>query len=276
MNPGDNEHQTEKTPRVIGGYNKESLEKAVAIYSKIISVPLVQISNLDATELVKLVENTQRDLNIAYVNEIALICENIGVDAREVLAGCKTKWNWYNALPGPGVGGHCLPNNPYYILKRARECNFEPKLMLLGRQVNDSMMLHTVEMCMDALKEKGMNIKGAKIAVLGAAYKANLDDVRQAPSRVVVPRLVELGADVIIHDPKVNEVNLKKVHTKTTSTLKEALKADCVIFLCAHDEYRVITPRDLKGKIVIDAVWLFDKIENTTYRRIGLSIKTVK
>jgi nucleotide sugar dehydrogenase len=258
----------QKTPRIVGGFNDESGKIAKTLYESIIDASIMQVSTLDTAELVKLVENTQRDLNIAYINEIALICEKIGVDVKEIIAACKTKWNFYPAMPGPGVGGHCLPNNPYYILKRAEEKGFHPRLIMLGRQVNDSMQYHVVDLIADALNELGKPIKGTKIALLGVSYKANVDDVRQAPSRVIAEELRKKGANLVITDPHVNEVNMKKVHDKVVS-LEEALKCECLVFLCGHDEYKKLDLTKTNAKAVVDAVFLFDGFEKGVYKRVG-------
>ena len=267
MNPGDSEHAVNTTPRIVGGFDAQSGKLAKALYESIIDAKIMQVSSLDAAELVKLVENTQRDLNIAYINEIALICERIGVDVKEIIEACKTKWNFYHAMPGPGVGGHCLPNNPYYILKRAEEKGFHPRLIMLGRQVNDSMMHHVVELVEGAFKEMGKGIKGSRIALMGVAYKANVDDVRQAPSRVIAEELRTLGADLLVCDPYVNEANMRKVHDKPVS-IEEALKSECLVFLVAHDEFKKIDLSKTKAKAVVDAAFLFNGFKGI-YKRVG-------
>lgn len=259
LNPGDNDHNVRVTPRIVGGIDEKSGILAQKFYESYIDAKIFRMSSLDAAELVKLVENTQRDVNIAFMNEVALICEHIGVEVKEVIEGCATKWNFYKVLPGPGVGGHCLPNNPYYILKRAEERGFEPKLLLLSRKLNDSMMHHVVELIEKTLG----SLKGKRIAVMGVAYKANVDDVRQSPARGMIPELLSNGSEVIIFDPYVNEVNKKKVHSAIASSFEEAVKeCDCVVFLCAHDEFKKIKLeqiRKLNPKAsVVDTSFLFD------------------
>ncbi|NYZ78201.1 nucleotide sugar dehydrogenase, partial [Candidatus Micrarchaeota archaeon] len=271
LNPGDNEHAVRITPRVVGGLDAQSGAIVQALYESVVEAKIFRVSDMDTAELVKLVENTQRDLNIAYMNEIALVCEKIGVDVKEVIEACSTKWNFYKAWPGPGVGGHCLPNNPYYILKRAEGAGFRPKLMMLGRQINDSMMHHAVELIEKALSEAGLQVKGTRIALLGISYKANVDDVRQAPSRVIAPELCEKGADLVVSDPHVNEVNAKKVHDKIVP-LDEALKAECLVFLQAHDEYKKLDLTKTRAKAVVDLAFLFDEKrvpKNCVYKRVG-------
>ncbi len=271
MNPGDNEHAVRVTPRIVGGVDARSSELAQALYESVVEAKIFRVSSMDTAELVKLVENTQRDLNIAFMNEIALVCEKIGVDVKEVIEACSTKWNFYKVWPGPGVGGHCLPNNPYYILKRAEQAGFHPKLMMLGRQVNDSMMHHAVELIQEALKKAGLSLENTRIALFGISYKPNVDDVRQAPSRAIAQELRDKGADFVVSDPHVNEVNAKKVHDKIVS-LDEALKADCLVFLQAHDEYKKLDLTKTRAKAVVDLAFLFDEKsvpKNCVYKRVG-------
>ncbi len=275
INPGDDEHSIRRTPRVVGGLDERAGELAQALYEAVVEARVFRVSNMDTAELVKLTENTQRDVNIAFMNEIALVCERIGVDVREVIEACATKWNFYKVWPGPGVGGHCLPNNPYYIIKRAEEAGFKPRVMRLGREINDSMMRHAVELIESALGEAGLKTKGTRIALFGVAYKPDVDDVRQAPSRVIAAALRGKGAALVITDPHVNAVNAAKVHDKSVS-LDEALAADCLVFLQAHSEYKKIGAAKLsRAKAVVDMAFLFDEGAlraggfKGVYRRVG-------
>jgi nucleotide sugar dehydrogenase len=275
INPGDDEHSIRRTPRVVGGLDERAGELAQALYESVVEARVFRVSDMDTAELVKLTENTQRDVNIAFINEIALVCERIGVDVREVIEACATKWNFYKVWPGPGVGGHCLPNNPYYIMKAAEEAGFKPKLMRLGREVNDEMMHHAVELVENALGEAGLKIKGTRIALFGVAYKPDVDDVRQAPSRPIAAELRAKGAALVITDPHVNEVNARKVHDKIVST-DEALRADCLVFLQAHSEYKKIPASKIKNaKAIVDMALLFDEKKlraagvKGVYRRVG-------
>ncbi|MFH1056957.1 MAG: nucleotide sugar dehydrogenase [Candidatus Micrarchaeota archaeon] len=270
MNPGDTTHTVGNTIRIVGGVDSESGEIAKALYESVLGPNVLLVKNMKTAELVKLVENTQRDVNIAFINEIALLCEKLGVDARELVDACATKWNFYKLYPGPGVGGHCLPNNPYYILKAAGKVGFKPRLFPLAREINDSMPAHVVELVEKALAKTSKKISGTKIAVLGVAYKPNLDDVRQAPSRTVIPLLLQKNADLVVSDPHVNEANLKKVFEKHSSLEKAIEWADCLVFLCAHDEYKKLGESELKEKIVVDGALVFEKPVGRIYERVGL------
>ncbi|MEM4255205.1 MAG: nucleotide sugar dehydrogenase [Candidatus Norongarragalinales archaeon] len=271
LNPGDNEHNVMVTPRVVGGVDAQSGRVAKALYESVVDARIVLVSNADTAELSKLVENTQRDVNIAYINEIALICEKTGIDVKEILEACSSKWNFYKAKPSAGVGGHCLPNNPYYILKASQENGFYPTLIMTARRLNDSMPLHTVDLVETALGDAGKTLRGSSVAVMGVAYKENVDDVRQAPSRAIIPELLKRGARVSICDPYVNEVNLAKVHDSAVS-IREALNADCVLFLVAHEEFKKIKPSQISSSAIVDAAFLFDRndFKGKAYKRVGM------
>lgn len=270
LNPGDTQHSIDNTPRIVGGINSASKQSAQALYESV-GLKMHSVANIHTAEMVKLVENTQRDVNIAFINEMALLCEKIDVDAYELIQACSTKWNFYKLLPGPGVGGHCLPNNPYYIAKRAKEVGFEPDLMLTARHRNDEMPMHVVELVEKGLKESGKTLDQSTVALVGVAYKANVDDVRLAPSRVIADALLKKGASLKITDPHVNEANMKKVHDHVVE-LEEALACDAVVFLCAHDAYKEIRPQEVKATVVVDAVFLFSPSQfSQIYKGIGRS-----
>ncbi|MBI5036465.1 nucleotide sugar dehydrogenase [Candidatus Micrarchaeota archaeon] len=264
MNPGDKEHNIFNTKRIVGGSNAESLELAKTLYESV-GLNMFPVSNLRTAELVKLVENTQRDVNIAFMSEIALLSEKIGVNVKELVEACSTKWNFYKLLPGAGVGGHCLPNNPYYILKAANNAGVEMPLMMTARRTNDQMMQHVVDLVERVMQGK---VAGKKIALLGVAYKANVDDVRQAPSRFIAAVLKLSGAEVVYHDPLVNEANGNKIDAKRVS-LEEALSADCLMILCKHDQFKQLRPEQVKAKAVVDCCFLFEKKDFDNYAGVG-------
>lgn len=250
MNPGDKIHTIDRVARVVGGIDKKSAQLAEVLYKRVIQAPIFRCSSIETAELIKLVENTQRDINIAYINEIAQLCEKLSLDVYEVLDAAATKWNFYRVAPGPGVGGHCIPNNPYYILKVARRLGYEPKTILTARQVNDAMPRHVVSLIKDGLAELSRPLRGAKILMLGVAYKPNIDDVRQAPSRAIAAMLRKAGGPLLIHDPHVNAVNMAKVHKRVAKKLAAGLRgADCVVLVTPHNEYKKLRLRWLRRAI---------------------------
>jgi nucleotide sugar dehydrogenase len=278
MNPGDSSHTIKNTPRIVGGIDSKSADMAYKLYKSVIDAEIFRVSSLEAAEMVKLVENTQRDINIAYMNEIAIICEKLGLDVKEIINACATKWNFYKVWPGPGVGGHCIPNNPWYIIKKAVEIGYNPKLIRTARAVNEEMPDHVVELIRDGLKAIGKDIRSSKIAILGVAYKADVDDVRQAPSRAIVSKLKRMGADVWIHDPKVGQNNMLKVHNKIMKNLSELKSCDCIVFVTDHSEYKKIKINGIKrlvGKkaVLVDTRFIFNpkdvKKAGFVYKGVG-------
>ncbi len=277
VNPGDVNHTIELVPRVVGGIDEKSSVIAEEVYKQVLDAQVIRVSNADTAELIKLVENTQRDINIAFVNEVALLCEKIGVNSKEVIDGASTKWNFYRVFPGPGVGGHCLPNNSYYLAKIGQTVSIPTELALKAREINDSMPVHVVELIKEAYYEANLDIKNSKIALLGIAYKSNIDDTRQSPSIEVVKQLQKINANFSIHDPFVNSKKMKEIHKLVFTELNKALESDCVVFLCGHDEYRNVNLGKIKAKIIIDAVGLFSKEQLTAsgkvHKKLGIGEK---
>lgn len=204
-NPGDAAHPIRKVARVVGGIKPEWTEAAVQLYTSIIDVGVHPVSSLRTAEAAKIIENIQRDLNIALMNELALIFERMDIDVMEVILAAATKWNFNVYYPGPGVGGHCLPVDPYYLTKKAQELGYHAQVILAGRRVNDTMPLHVLDLLIDGLNEAGKPLKGSKILVLGTSYKANTADLREAPSEVLIHESVVRGAQVSVADPYCEE-----------------------------------------------------------------------
>lgn len=216
--------------RVVGGTSPEAAELAVRLYRYVVEADLDPVDCLTA-ELVKTMENTYRDVQIAFANEMALLCEDMGADVWQVreLVNKSPYRNMH--LPGAGVGGHCIPKDPWLLIANASD-DFEPRLIPTARAVNDGMPLHVADLTVDALNEAGVSVADAKVAVLGYAYLANADDTRNSPSKALAARLRELGADVVIHDPYVPEYQ---------GDLMERVRGcDAVVLMVAHDDYRAL------------------------------------
>jgi UDP-N-acetyl-D-mannosaminuronic acid dehydrogenase len=212
---------------------------AVELYRYIVRADLDATDCLTA-ELVKAVENTYRDVQIAFANEVALLCENVGADVWEVRQLVNKSPHRDMHLPGPGVGGHCIPKDPWLLIHGTGD-GFEARLIPTARAINDSMPLHMVELVEGALREAGKGVRGARIAVLGYAYKENTDDARNSPTIPLVERLEGLGAEVAVHDPYVRGYN---------EDLEEvAAGSDCVVVMAAHDQYRELKLENLKTRL---------------------------
>ncbi len=223
-------------PRVVGGIDEESTRRAVALYSHIVRREITATDCLTA-EVAKTVENAYRDVNIAFANEVALICESLGVDVYEVRELINARHDRHMHLPGAGVGGHCLPKDSWLLCHGLREYGrtlVDPAMVTLARQINDSMPLHVLQLVEEALAEKGLTLAGARIAVLGVAYLENSDDIRNTPARPLIEALQSRGASVVAHDPYVRTFE----GVEFTHDLEMALRgADCAVIVTRHRDY---------------------------------------
>ena len=225
--------------RVVGGMNSEAAELAVKFYRFVVQADLDAVDCL-AAEMVKTMENAYRDVQIAFANEMALLCEDMGADVWQVRSLVNKSPYRDMHLPGAGVGGHCIPKDPWLLIANANH-DFKPRLIPAARAINDGMPLHMTNLTLKALREAGIEIKDAKVAVLGYAYLENSDDTRNSPSEVLVARLRELGAEVAIHDPYVPEHK---------GDLQEAIGgSDAIVVMVAHDAYRTMDLNALKTKV---------------------------
>lgn len=225
--PGKLLKNIQECHRVVGGMNPEAAELAVRFYRHVVQADLDPVDCLTA-ELVKTMENAYRDVQIAFANEMALLCEDMGSDVWQVRELVNKSPFRAMHLPGAGVGGHCIPKDPWLLIANAGE-GFEPRLIPQARAINDGMPLHMADLTVEALQEIGMDVAGAKVAVLGYAYLENSDDTRNSPSEALVARLRKLGAEVAIHDPWVPEYQ---------GNLEECVRGcDAVVVMVRHDEY---------------------------------------
>jgi len=237
--PGKLLANIENCSRVVGGMSPETAQAAVELYRYIVKADLDPTDCLTA-ELVKTVENTYRDVQIAFANEVALLCESVGADVWEVRQLVNKSPQRDMHLPGPGVGGHCIPKDPWLLVHGAGD-GFEARLIPTARAINDSMPFHVLELVERALREAGREVRGARIAVLGYAYKENTDDARNSPAIPLIKRLEELGAEVAVHDPYVKGYN---------NDLEEVVTgSDCVMIMAAHDQYRELDLENLKTQL---------------------------
>jgi len=277
-NPGDEEHTLSKVKRVIGANSPKVGKILHKLYSSIVEIPdgIVMVRNTKTAEAAKVIENTQRDLNIALMNEIALICERLGIDSVEVINAAATKWNFVKYIPGAGVGGHCLPHDPYYLTSKAKELGYNPEIILAGRRLNDWMPHHMTELIQDGLNKIRKSVKGSKVIVLGASYKENVGDLRSAPSEIVVENLLRKGADVVLIDPYV-KTDGKLWGCELYKSLENAPieNTSAIAFMTAHDVFTEEVLLAIRGKLAKDAV-LIDgrrRLDTTKLKEKYLIIK---
>ena len=235
IDPGNATYTTKNIPKVIGGITPRCTKLAVALYGSIIQ-RTVPVSGARVAEMVKLLENTFRAVNIGLVNEIALMCDRLGIDVWEVIEAAKTKpFGFMPFYPGPGIGGHCIPSDPVYLAWKARVHGFEARFIELASQINGAMPEHVVDKVVKTLNDRRRALKGSTILLLGLAYKKDVGDLRDSPAFDVARLLQERGARVIYHDPFVPTAQLSGVAARsaplTASTLR---RADCAVILTDH------------------------------------------
>ena len=235
VDPGNEEWTTRNIPKVVGGVTPACTEHAALLYSQTLG-PVVPVSSTKVAEMVKLLENTFRSVNIGLVNEIALMSDRMGIDVWEVIDAAATKpFGFMPFYPGPGLGGHCIPIDPFYLSWKAKESGFEARFIELAGVVNGSMPYHVVSKVVDALNEIGRAIKGSKILVLGVAYKEDIDDVREAPALDVMKLLQEKGAVLSYSDPYVPTLHVGGFSLESSELTPELLgEADCIVITTAH------------------------------------------
>jgi nucleotide sugar dehydrogenase len=229
-------------PRVVGGIDTQSTDVASWLYEAALGVRIIRVSNPKTANAIKLMENVFRDVNIALVNEIALLYEKLGIDTIEVIDACATKYNFMPHYPSAGVGGSCLPQNSYYLIFEGTKVGNIPQLIRLAREINDRMPDYVVELVSKALIEAGKTVDHVKVAILGITYKPNVRDIRLTPMEKVVTKLVGIGARLTIFDPYFKNENVFGL--KASNSMEEAVEgSDCVVIGTAHKEFYQI---DLK------------------------------
>lgn len=237
VDPGNATFKTKNTPKVVGGITEECTEVAAALYEAILEAPVHKVSSPAVAEMEKILENTYRNINIGLVNELAILCHKMGINLWEVVDAAKTKPYGFQAFyPGPGLGGHCIPLDPYYLSWKAREYGFHTSMIEASMMVNDRMPEYCVERASKILNEKKKALNGSKILVLGVAYKQDIDDYRESPALEVIDRLEESGAEVKFFDPFIAEYKYKGQIKKGEVQLdKELLQSsDLVIITTSH------------------------------------------
>ena len=213
VDPGNPQFQTHNIPKVVGGVSKDSTEAAAMLYGQIVN-EVHAVSSARVAEACKLWENTFRAINIGMANEMAKVCNALGIDTWEVVRAAATKpFGFMPFFPGPGIGGHCIPLDPHYLSWKARQHGFDSQFITLAEQINSSMPKYVAGLVRDALNEQEKSVKGSKILILGVAYKKDIDDMRESPALSVIDLLRSRGADVVYHDPFVNEVTFDHAYT---------------------------------------------------------------
>ncbi len=238
VDPGRTDWTTTNTPKVLGGITPACLEVSKAWYSSALET-VVPVSSAEVAEMAKLLENTFRMINIGMVNEMAIMCDRLGVDVWEVIEAAATKpFGYMKFLPGPGLGGHCIPIDPLYLSWKLKTVNYSARFIELASEINTSMPRYTVSKVQDALNTRKKALNGSKVLVIGIAYKPNIDDLRESPALDIIHLLEQKGAQVSYHDPYIKSFNHDGVKMESVSDLDSAVKrADCVVIVTNHSAY---------------------------------------
>ena len=268
INPGDKVHRLENIHKIVSGMDEESLREIKSVYDLVIEVGTHPVSNIRTAEAVKVVENSQRDINIAFMNELAMVFDRMDIDTNEVVDGMNTKWNALGFRPGL-VGGHCIGVDPYYFTYQAEKLGYHSQIILNGRIVNDSMGKYVADASIKKMIEVGQAPKKSKVVILGLTFKENCPDTRNSKVDDIIKRLNEYGITPVVVDPWASERDALHEYGVTLTKLEDVKDADCVIVAVAHNEFKALKLDDLKklykkspdGRVLIDVKGLYSVSE---------------
>lgn len=273
INPGDKKHTLTAIVKVVAGDDDDTLEKIAVLYESVITAGVHRTSSIKVAEAAKVIENTQRDLNIALMNELAIIFDRLEIDSLEVLQAAGTKWNFLPFRPGL-VGGHCIGVDPYYLTHKAEMIGYSPQVILAGRRINDSMAKFVAEQTIKQLIKSNCNVKGAKVNVLGLTFKENCPDLRNSKVAELIYELKSYGVELHIHDPIADAKEARHEYGIELESWESLPRADVIIVAVSHQEFIERPISDLQSKVVergcfIDVKSQFDQ---KVLNEIGLSV----
>ena len=251
VDPGNPTWQTRNTPKIVGGVTAACNRVALALYGPVFE-RLVPVSSPEAAELVKLLENTFRSVNIGLVNEMAIVCDKLGVNVWEVIDAAATKpFGFMKFTPGPGLGGHCIPIDPHYLAWKMRSLNYKTRFIEVAGEVNSEMPLFWVRKVAERLNDRAKSVRGSKVLVVGVAYKKNIDDLRESPALDIIRLLHQQGAEVSYHDPFIPALDEDGEHLESVPLTPQAVSAsDCVVVVTDHSTLDYVMIRDRAAAIV--------------------------
>lgn len=266
INPGDKVHTVDKIIKVVSGQDEQTLETVAKIYELVVTAGVHRASSIKVAEAAKVIENTQRDLNIALVNELALIFNRLGIPTKDVLEAAGTKWNFLKFTPGL-VGGHCIGVDPYYLTHKAEQIGYLPQVILAGRRINDGMGKYVAENTVKQIIRSGKVVKGARVLVLGLTFKEDVPDIRNTKVVDIVSELEDYGVEVLIHDPLACPIETDLEYGLKLTDLDAVGKVDAVIYAVSHKDFSATTPAQLAelcsngngNGVVVDVKCLLDR-----------------
>ncbi|BCJ94500.1 UDP-N-acetyl-D-galactosamine dehydrogenase [Anaerocolumna cellulosilytica] len=269
INPGDKVHKLENIRKIVSGMDSESLDIIAGIYEMIVEAGVHKVSSIKVAEAAKVAENSQRDINIAFVNELAMVFDRMEIDTREVIEAMNSKWNALGFYPGL-VGGHCIGVDPYYFIYEAQKLGYHSQIILSGRKINDGMAEFVADTIIKQLILADKNVKRAKVAILGITFKENCSDVRNSKVEDIVNFLKVYGIQPVIVDPVAEPDTIERIYGIRPLEIAEVSDMDCVVFTVGHDAFKGITLKNVEHmfdscegqeKVLIDVKGIFDRYE---------------
>ena len=270
INPGDKVHRLTTIKKIVSGMDTETLDCVAKVYELVVEAGVHRASCIKVAEAAKVIENSQRDINIAFMNELSIIFHKMGIDTKEVLEAAGTKWNFLPFFPGL-VGGHCIGVDPYYLTYKADMIGYHSQVILSGRRINDSMGKYVAENCVKNLIAADKPVKGAKVAVLGFTFKENCPDTRNSKVWDIINELKEYGIDPVISDPVADAPEAKKIYGVEFKEMDAIADMDAVILAVAHDEFKRLCKADIDKlfgngkKVLLDVKGIMNLQDYTDY-----------
>lgn len=250
INPGDKQHTVKQILKVTSGSTSQIAKRVDNLYASIITAGTHLAPSIRVAEAAKVIENAQRDINIAFVNELAIIFNKLGIDTHDVLEAANTKWNFLPFKPGL-VGGHCIGVDPYYLTHKAQSLGYNPEIILAGRRINDSMGIYIANQVIKLMIKKGHKIEGSEILVLGITFKENCTDIRNSKVVDVIEELSEFGCNIDIYDPWADENEVKNQYGLDLISEIDILKYNCIILAVAHNEFNALPIKNLNNQVAV-------------------------
>ncbi len=276
INPGDKVHRLENIRKIVSGMDEEALSEIASVYELVIEAGVHRASTIKVAEAAKVVENSQRDINIAFMNELAMVFDRMGIDTKEVIDAMNTKWNALGFTPGL-VGGHCIGVDPYYFVYEAEKLGYHSQIILSGRKINDGMGAFVADAVIKQLVLAGKAVRYAKVAILGLTFKEDCPDTRNSKVADIIGRLREYGIDPVVVDPSAAPEDAKREYGVTLRPLSQVQDADCVVIAVAHQAFRALTLEQIgrlfrempmDEKVIVDVKSILDKqaVQRAGYR----------
>jgi len=266
INPGDKKHRLESITKVVSGTDEEALDTIASVYGLVVKAGIYKASSIKVAEAAKVIENSQRDINIAFMNELSIIFNKMGIDTKEVLGAAGTKWNFLNFQPGL-VGGHCIGVDPYYLTYKAEQIGYHSQIILSGRRINDSMGKYIAETLIKKLIKNKILVRESKVAILGFTFKENCPDTRNTKVIDIVNELMEYGVTPLVTDPIADPAETERLYGIRFVELEDIDDVDALVVAVGHEEYKKLTVNKLKGlykgndnnRVILDVKGILDK-----------------